>query len=90
MINSDMEISISPLIGKLSPLSKMAENQPSVSSPIYKLDRAVDGTSSQIPTLLAEIALVPHSIVLSNQAKFYLYVILLIIPFSLICHMTML
>ena len=31
------------------------------------LDRAVDGTPSQIPTLLAEIALVPHSIVLSNQ-----------------------
>ena len=32
-----------------------------------KLVRAVDGTPSQIPTLLAEIALVPHSIVLSNQ-----------------------
>ena len=58
--------------------------------PENKLDRAVDGTPSQIPTLLAEIALVPHSIVLSNQAKFYLYVILLIIPFNLICHMTML
>ena len=57
---------------------------------IEKLDWAVDGMPSQIPTLLAEIALVPHSIVLSNQAKFYLYVILLIIPFNLICHMTML
>ena len=55
-----------------------------------KLDRAVDGIPSEIPTLLTEIALVPHSIVLSNQAKFYLYVILLIIPFNLICHMTML
>ena len=32
-----------------------------------KLDRAVDGTPLQIPTLLAEIVLVPHSIVLSNQ-----------------------
>ena len=32
-----------------------------------QLDWAVDGTPSQIPTLLAEIALVPHSIVLSNQ-----------------------
>ena len=28
-----------------------------------ELDRAGDGTPSQIPTLLAEIALVPHSIV---------------------------
>ena len=54
-----------------------------------ELDRAVNGTPSQIPTLLAETALVPHSIVLRNQAKFYLYVILLIIPFNLICHMTM-
>ena len=32
-----------------------------------KIDWAVDGTPSQIPMLLAEIALVPHSIVLSNQ-----------------------
>ena len=57
---------------------------------ILRLDRAVNVTPSQIPTLLAEIALVPHSIVLSNQAKFYLYVILLIIPFNFICLMTML
>ena len=55
-----------------------------------KLDRAVDGTPSQIPMLLAEIALVTHSKVLSNQAKFYLSVILFIIPFNLICHMTIL
>ena len=32
----------------------------------WPLDRAVDGTPSQIPTLLTEVALVPHSIVLSS------------------------